>query len=83
MTNNKSTLQEIFYTAVQKEKNNKIPLEYVVIGKSGPVHAPVFEVDVVFEGRTIGHGKGKSKKIAEQDAARSAFLKQKNQQKDN
>lgn len=43
----------------------------------------LFEVDVVFEGHPIGHGKGKSKKIAEQDAARSAFLKQKNQQKDN
>ncbi len=83
VTDYKSALQEIFYTAGQIDKNNKIPLEYVVVGKSGPVHAPVFEVDVVFEGRTIGHGKGKSKKIAEQDAARSAFLKQKNQQKDN
>ena len=83
VTDYKSALQEIFYTAGQIDKNNKIPLEYVVVGKSGPVHAPVFEVDVVFEGHPIGHGKGKSKKIAEQDAARSAFLKQKNQQKDN
>lgn len=83
VTDYKSALQEIFYTAGQIDENNKIPLEYIVVGKSGPVHAPVFEVDVVFEGRAIGRGKGKSKKIAEQDAARSAFLKQKNQQKGN
>lgn len=79
VTDYKSALQEIFYSAGQINDDNKIPLEYVVVGQSGPVHAPIFEVDVTFEGHTIGHGQGKSKKIAEQDAARVAFL---NQQKD-
>ncbi|GFH42028.1 ribonuclease 3 [Lactococcus hodotermopsidis] len=79
VTDYKSALQEIFYSAGTIDDNNKIPLAYVVIGQSGPVHEPIFEIDVVFEGRTIGHGKGKSKKIAEQDAARDAFQ---NQQKD-
>lgn len=83
VTDYKSALQEIFYTAGHIDTNNKIPLEYVIIGQSGPVHAPVFEVTVEFEGEVIGQGKGKSKKIAEQDAARSAFVNQKKQQEDN
>lgn len=83
VTDYKSALQEIFYTAGHIDTNNKISLEYVIVGQSGPVHAPVFEVTVEFEGEVIGQGKGKSKKIAEQDAARSAFVNQKKQQEDN
>jgi ribonuclease-3 len=82
VTDYKSALQEIFYSAGQIDDDNKIPLEYVIVGQSGPVHAPIFEVEVTFEGRSIGRGRGKSKKIAEQDAARVAFLNQQNQQKD-
>ncbi|MDR1606695.1 MAG: ribonuclease III [Streptococcaceae bacterium] len=82
VTDYKTALQEIFYTAGVIDQNNQIPLVYEVVDQRGPVHAPIFEVDVVFEGRTIGHGQGKSKKIAEQAAARAAFLTQKKQQKD-
>ncbi|GFH40336.1 ribonuclease III [Lactococcus insecticola] len=77
VTDYKSALQEVFYTAGQIDQHNKIPLDYVITAKSGPVHDPMFEIAVVFEGRTIGHGRGKSKKIAEQDAARDAFEHQK------
>lgn len=82
VTDYKSALQEIFYTAGRIDNNNKIPLEYIIVGQSGPVHAPIFEVNVEFEGAVIGQGRGKSKKIAEQDAARSAFMNQKTQQED-
>lgn len=81
VTDYKSALQEIFYSAGQINQDNKIPLEYAIIGQSGPEHAPIFEVELTFDGQVIGRGQGKSKKIAEQDAARSAFMAQQKGQK--
>lgn len=49
--------------------------EYVLVGESGPDHAPVFSVDVLLKGKTYGSGTGKSKKSAEQAAAREALEK--------
>ena len=40
--------------------------------KSGPAHAKEFEVEVFVNGQTMGHGHGRSKKLAEQEAARNA-----------
>ncbi len=50
---------------------------YSVTGRSGSPHARTFEVEVSIKGRVCGGGKGKSKKEAEQAAARNAleFLK--------
>lgn len=65
---NKSYLQEM----VQMEKKS---LEYVVTREEGPAHDRVFEVDVIVDGIKFGTGIGKSKKEAEQNAARDAISK--------
>lgn len=46
---------------------------YELISRSGPVHAPHFEVRVIIDGRETGRGDGASIKIAERFAARSAY----------
>jgi ribonuclease-3 len=47
--------------------------EYRLIDASGPDHDKVFKCAVLHEGREIGSGTGKSKKIAESEAARAAL----------
>ncbi len=47
--------------------------EYILVSESGPDHAPSFSVDVFIEGMKRGSGTGKSKKNAEQSAAREAL----------
>lgn len=46
---------------------------YKVVGESGPDHAKIFEVEVRLNSNVIGHGKGNSKREAEQNAAREAL----------
>jgi len=46
---------------------------YVVIDKSGPEHARIFEVEVRLNGQPLGRGRGSSKAMAEQEAARAAL----------
>ena len=48
-------------------------LEYVVIGESGPDHQKEFEVVAKLNSNVIGRGKGRSKREAEQNAAREAL----------
>ncbi len=43
---------------------------YRVIGSEGPDHGREFEVEVEALGRVLGRGRGRSKKAAEQEAAR-------------
>jgi len=43
-----------------------------VISDSGPDHAKEFEATVIVAGRSLGHGRGRSKKTAEQAAAEQA-----------
>ena len=45
---------------------------YPLISESGPDHARHFEVSVSVAGLILGHGKGNSKKIAQQEAAFNA-----------
>jgi ribonuclease-3 len=47
---------------------------YRETGRSGPDHAPVFEIAAIVEGFADTQGSGPSKRVAEQAAA-SAFLK--------
>ena len=63
----KTTLQEI----VQKNPGER--LEYVLIGESGPDHNKHFVIEVHLNSNVIGKGGGKSKKEAEQQAAREAL----------
>ncbi len=63
----KTTLQEII------QKNPGEQLEYVLIKESGPDHNKHFVVEVHLNSNVIGKGGGKSKKEAEQQAAREAL----------
>ena len=65
----KSNLQEL----VQTERKS---VEYVLIKEGGPAHKKFFEVEVRIDGITYGKGKGRSKKEAEQSAAKEAIKKQ-------
>jgi len=47
--------------------------EYTLLGTSGPDHAKDFETHVAIGGRVLGSGRGGSKKLAEQAAAREAL----------
>ena len=63
----KTALQEL----VQQKKNQV--LSYALIGESGPDHDKQFLVEVSLNGTVVGKGSGRSKKRAEQDAARCAI----------
>ena len=63
----KTALQEII------QKNPDEHLSYVLVGESGPDHQKSFEVEVHLNSTVIGSGVGRSKKIAEQAAAKAAL----------
>lgn len=63
----KTQLQEI----IQQNPNEHI--EYVVVDSSGPDHDKHFKVEVRIDNNVIGRGGGRSKKEAEQQAAREAL----------
>ena len=63
----KTALQEI----IQKNREEKI--EYVLVGESGPDHNKAFTVEVHLNSNVIGTGTGRSKKQAEQLAAKEAL----------
>ncbi len=63
----KTALQEII------QQNPEERLEYVLTGESGPDHDKHFSVEVHLNNNVIGKGGGRSKKEAEQQAAREAL----------
>ena len=63
----KTKLQEII------QKNPEEQLTYVLTDESGPDHDKRFEVEVHLNSNVIGHGTGRTKKHAEQEAAREAL----------
>ncbi len=63
----KTTLQEVV------QQNPEEHLEYAVVGESGPDHDKHFVVEVHLNSNVIGRGGGRSKKEAEQQAAREAL----------
>jgi ribonuclease-3 len=62
----KSYLQELVQT-------NQKSVEYNTLNVSGPAHDRTFEVEVVIDGITYAKGIGKSKKAAQQEAAKKAI----------
>ncbi len=68
LTDYKSALQE----SIQTDKKT---LEYVLISESGPAHDKTYVVEVRIDDMIFGKGTGKSKKEAEQNAAKDAFKK--------
>lgn len=71
-TDYKTLLQE----NIQKESIK--PISYEVVGEEGPDHDKNFYVEVYHDTICLGKGVGKSKKEAEQDAARQALNNLKN-----
>ncbi len=67
VTDYKTMLQEII------QKNPEEHLDYVLVSESGPAHDRRFEVEVHLNSNVIGKGLGKSKKKAEQQAAKEAL----------
>ena len=63
----KTALQEI----IQQNREEKV--EYVLIDESGPDHNKTFVIEVHLNSNVIGTGEGKSKKQAEQNAAKEAL----------
>jgi ribonuclease-3 len=66
--NPKGRLQEI-----AQERANPAP-EYVTIASEGPDHARQFTVAVEIGGERMGYGRGRSKREAQQHAAREALV---------
>ena len=69
LTDYKSKLQE----EIQAESRDAV--QYVTVSQSGPAHDRTFKVQVLFNGIVLGEGEGKSKKKAEEMAAKSALSK--------
>ncbi|HUV05870.1 MAG TPA: ribonuclease III [Armatimonadota bacterium] len=65
--NYKSILQELTQGLYKKAPN------YVVVSESGADHDKTFVVEAQLDGRMLGSGSGKSKKLAEQAAALDAL----------
>lgn len=65
----KSALQERVQAA-----GRPLP-EYMVAGESGPAHRRMFRIDVSVAGDVLASGDGRTKKEAEQEAARLALAK--------
>ena len=66
----KTKLQELL------QVNGDVEIVYQVTSESGPAHAKEFDVSVSVDGRVVGQGQGRSKKLAEQEAAKNAFEKE-------
>ena len=69
LTDAKTRLQEEMQAAYQDRVN------YELVRQDGPAHNRTFTVNVTFNGQILATGKGKSKKAAEEDAARIALSK--------
>jgi ribonuclease-3 len=62
----KTELQQLF------QSRRRVP-QYQVLGITGPDHARIYDVEVRLDQLSLGRGTGKSKKEAEQAAARAAL----------
>lgn len=69
LTDYKSMLQE------EMQAEHRKSVHYVVTDMSGPAHDRVYTVNVMFNEIVLASGTGKSKKSAEQDAAKNALKK--------
>lgn len=63
----KTRLQELV------QKNTLAVIKYMVVSESGPDHNKMFETEVYLNDKCYGRGTGKSKKEAEQNAAKEAL----------
>lgn len=64
-----------YKTALQElvQRKGEVAIRYELVGESGPDHNKTFTFSVSVDGETIGEGSGRTKKEAEQMAARCAL----------
>jgi ribonuclease-3 len=74
---NRASAGRDFKTALQEivQRASGQVLAYRQTGESGPDHAKRFSMEVLLNGTPIGEGEGRSKKEAEQAAAKAAVQK--------
>ena len=65
----KTVLQEVL------QKNGNVDIEYVIVDEKGPDHEKVFTAEVKYNNKILATGEGKSKKLAEMEAAKNAIEK--------
>lgn len=63
----KTVLQEIL------QQHGEVNIEYKIIKESGPDHDKIFDAEVTCNGKKLAKGEGKSKKLAEMNAAMHAI----------
>ena len=63
----KTVLQEIL------QKHGNVEIEYEIIDEKGPDHDKIFYAEVICNRKKLAEGEGKSKKLAEMEAARRAI----------
>jgi ribonuclease-3 len=66
----KTALQEWVHT------RSTVPPRYEIVDRSGPDHDPIFTVRTVIEGVKPGEGQGRSRRLAEQDAATVVLVRE-------
>ncbi len=71
------TLCKDYKTSLQEltQATHGVTPTYTLLGSSGPDHDKVFEIGIILDGKTIAKAKGKSKKEAQQIAAKIALDK--------
>lgn len=69
LTDYKSKLQE------EMQAEHRESVHYVTIKETGPAHDKTYYVNVMFNDIVLASGSGKTKKAAEQDAAKNALKK--------
>ncbi|MFD2307679.1 ribonuclease III [Enterococcus termitis] len=65
----KTHLQEVL------QRQGDVNIDYRLVNEEGPAHDRIFSIEVYVDEKLIGTGQGKSKKLAEQDAAERALKK--------
>ena len=68
-------LHSDYKTALQEklQVNGDVSIQYILDGQEGPDHDKVFYTSVAVNGMILGSGSGRSKKEAEQNAAKAAM----------
>ena len=64
-----------FKTVLQEklQKHGDVHIEYLIVNEEGPDHDKTFTAEVKCNGKVLATGKGKSKKSAEMQAAKTAL----------
>ena len=65
-----------FKTRLQEhlQREGDVEICYNLVGSTGPEHNKTFNSEVCLEGKVIGSGSGRTKKDAEQQAAKDALI---------